>query len=146
VLVVLAFAALWMVGFGWFRVANPRLLAVLCVLPALFQYGERAGANLLSEHYANLRSMMWISVPQFARLGGTPVLRRTRSGLDVYVIAYPDFDTPLPNVRDFNPYLQLRTNRMKDGFRNTADSVPYGEKNHKTLAPFFEACSQKYSL
>jgi len=121
VLMVLSFAALWIVVFGLLRVADPRLLALLCILPALFQYGECSARYLLSEQYADLGSMLWINVSQLPRrVPPTTVLRRTRSGLEIYEGWKLTFETPLPNTPYFNPFLQLRTTRMKDGFRNSA--------------------------
>ncbi|HME31814.1 MAG TPA: hypothetical protein VKG65_03595 [Terriglobales bacterium] len=121
VLVLLTFAALWIVVFGLLRVTNPRLLALLCILPALFQYGEFSARYLLSEQYADLRSMLWINVSQLPRRAPpTTVLRQTRSGLEIYEGLKSTFETPLPNTPYFNPFLQLRTTRMKDGFRNSA--------------------------
>jgi len=123
VLVLLAFAGLWIVVFGLLRVANPRLLAVLCTLPALFQYGERSAGYLLSEHYADLRSIAWCSVAQLPRPApSTIVLSQTRSGLKIYETDYPSFETPLPNTQYFNPSLQLRTTRISDGFRISASA------------------------
>ena len=136
VLVVLAFAALWIVAFGLLRVANPRLLAALCILPALLQYGERSGGDVLSKHYAHLRSMLWINVSPFPHSPRTTVLRETRSGLKVHEVYRAGFETPLPNTPIFNPFLRLRTTRMKDGFRNSAtfDSGHYGDESYTVNA------------
>jgi len=136
VLVVLAFAALWIVAFGLLRVANPRLLAALCILPALLQYGERSGGDVLSKHYAHLRSMLWINVSPFPHSPRTTVLRETRSGLKVHEVYRAGFETPLPNTPIFNPFLRLRTTRMKDGFRNSAtfDSGHHGKESYTTNA------------
>jgi len=54
----------------------------------------------------------------------TTVLPQTRSGLKVYEVFRAGFETPLPNKPYFNPFLQLRTTRMKDGFRNSATLDP----------------------
>jgi len=121
VLALLTLAALWIVAFGFLRTGSPRLLAVLCILPALFQYGERSAAYLLSQRYADLASMAWLNVAQLPQPAPPiTVLTQTRSGLNIYETDYPDFETPLPNTQYFNPALQLRTNRMRDGFRVSA--------------------------
>ena len=121
VLALLTLVAFWIVAFGFLRTGSPRLLAVLCILPALFQYGERSAAYLLSQRYADLASMAWLNVAHLQYPAPpTTVLTQTRSGLNIYETDYPDFETPLPNTQYFNPSLQLRTNRMEDGFRVSA--------------------------
>ncbi|HME33032.1 MAG TPA: hypothetical protein VKG65_09800 [Terriglobales bacterium] len=133
VLVVLTFAALWMICFGFFRKANPRLLAAVCLLLALFQYAESSAACLLQERYADLISILWINVCELPhRMPPTPVLRQTRSGLTIYEAVRSTFETPLPSTPNFNPFLQLRTTRIKDGFRNSApvNSVHYEDGSY----------------
>ncbi len=138
-LVLLTFVALWITLFGLLRPSRPRLLAMLCILPALFQYGGRATAYLLSEHYASVVSMLWINVSQLPDpMPPSTALRQTHSGLKIYETDYPVFETPLPNTRYFNPFLELRTSRLRDGFRNSANvnSVHYGEESYLSLVGY----------
>ncbi len=138
-LVLLTFVALWITLFGLLRPSRPRLLAMLCILPALFQYGGRATAYLLSEHYASVVSMLWINVSQLPDpMPPSTALRQTHSGLKIYETDYPVFETPLPNTRYFNPFLELRTSRLRDGFRNSANvnSVRYGEESYLSLVGY----------
>lgn len=128
-LILFAFIAFWLVDFGSVRRKSTRL-AALCVLLALFSYGERALSYIRSRSYATLSAMLWIDVPAFyGPASDPPVLRQTRSGLTVYDTHTAAYSTPLPNTRYFNPYLELRTHRLQDGFRNASprNSPPYGE-------------------
>jgi 4-amino-4-deoxy-L-arabinose transferase-like glycosyltransferase len=84
-LVLLAFSGLWIAGFGLLRSRNPRFLVVLCMLFVLFQHGERSAALILGKHYADLADMLWINVSQLPQPAAPmPILRQTRSGLNVY--------------------------------------------------------------
>ena len=63
-----------------------------------------------------------------------PGMDRTYSGLEIYNAHHSIFETPLPNAGHFNPYLQLRTGNMKDGFRNSAPlNSPYAMENDSPL-------------
>ena len=122
VLVLLAFAGMWIVLFAMPRANKPRLLALLCLLPVLYQYGERAAGNLATRHFADLSSMVWANTTQL----WNPAIQnisadRTRSGLTVYESLYNVFDSPIPNTQYFNPFLELRTSRIEDGFRISND-------------------------
>jgi len=126
ILALLSLAALWMVLFGITRNGrHPRSLAVLCLLPALFQYGERSAAYVWSGRYGAAMSMLWLNVSRLPRPNPpTPIPRQTRSGLEIYGSEWSAgpvpptlFETPLPNTKYFNPFLHLRTARMKDEFR-----------------------------
>lgn len=110
VLLLLAFAGCWQIAFVRMRTAKPRLLAALCLLPALFQHGER----LVDGGRAGVRPMLWINY--FPHRPPVTLLRRTCSGLGVYEADHPAFETPLPNTQYFNSRLQLRTARVEDGF------------------------------
>ena len=121
-LALVGFAGWWVVSFGVLRIRNHRLLAVLCVLPALLQYGERAAGYLVGQQYGALASMAWLHVSQLPPPESSEVvLHQTRSGLAIYETYKPSFETPLPNTSYFNPLLQLRTANMKDGFRVSSD-------------------------
>jgi hypothetical protein len=110
VLPMLAFAGCWQLAFVCMRTAKPRFLAALCLLPALFQHGER----LVYGGRTGVRPMLWINyVPD--RPPAT-LVRRTCSGLGVYQTVHPAFETPLPNTQYFDSRLQLRTARLEDGF------------------------------
>jgi hypothetical protein len=127
VLALLSFAAFWVVLFGVARkLRHPRFLALSCLLLALFQFCERSAAYVLSGHREEAKSMLWLNVSQLPHPAPPPLVsRKTRSGLEVYDAAWPPsvgpppimFETPLPNTRYFDPFLELRTGRMKDGFR-----------------------------
>jgi hypothetical protein len=68
--------------------------------------------------------MLWLNVPHLRRpIPPALILRRTRSGLEIYETTWLPtlFETPLPNTMYFDPFLQLRTARMKDGFRVIRD-------------------------
>ena len=110
VLALLVFAGCWFTVLALIRTAKPLVLAALCLTPALFQHGER----LVEEGYTTARSMLWINY--FPHRAPPTVLRRTCSGLGIYQVDYPAFETPLPNAQYFNPLLQLRTARLEDGF------------------------------
>jgi hypothetical protein len=128
-LMLFAFIVLWMGAAGMMR-RNSTRLAALCVLLTLFPFAERALSYVRSRSYATLRAMLWIDVPVFyGPAPDPPVTRQTRSGLTVYDTHTAAYDTPLPNTRYFNPYLELRTDRLRDGFRNSSprNSPPYGE-------------------
>jgi hypothetical protein len=132
VFAVLAFAALWLFLFGRLRAGHPRLLAALCILPALFQFAEHAGGEIADKRYGDLPSMLWVNASRLPRPKQPDAsLRATRSGLNIYVAYHSTYDTPLPNTRYFNPFLELRTGRMKDGFRNSAPAYSsYGSETH----------------
>jgi hypothetical protein len=121
ILTLLSFAALWIVLFGIsLGVRRPVALAVLCLLPALFQYGERSVTYVRSGNYRAAASMAWLNISRLRPpVPPTPVVRETRSGLAIYVMPWLPtlFETPIPNTMYFDPFLQLRTVRMKDGFR-----------------------------
>ncbi len=135
VLGVLAFAALWMVLLGRLRAIPPRLLAVLCILPALYQSGEHVAGDLVDKRYGDLASMLWVDASELPRpKQPTANLHSTRSGLSIYETYHSTYETPLPNTRYFNPFLQLRTDRMKDGFRNSISSNSlYGKGDSRSL-------------
>lgn len=110
ILVLLVFAGCWFIAFLLIQTAKPQILAAICLLPSLFQHGER----LVDGGYAGVRSMLWIHYsPHHA---SPAVLRRTCSGLGIYETANPAFETPLPNTSHFNALLRLRTGRVEDGF------------------------------
>jgi hypothetical protein len=127
VLGVIAFGALWIALFGLVRLVNPRLIAVLALAPTLYQHGQRSAEYILSKDYASLMSMVWIHLTPIPHRAEAVVPHQTRSGLTVYQSRTSTFETPLPNTPYFNSFLQLRTTRMKDGFRNAAppDTVRY---------------------
>ena len=130
ILLLFAFVVSWMVAFGLFRAANPRLLAMLCILLALFPYAERSISYVRSGSFSTLGAMLWIDVSSLHDpVSEPPVVKQTRSGLNVYDTHVAAYATPLPNTRYFNPYLELRTSRMQDGFRNSSplQSPRYGE-------------------
>jgi hypothetical protein len=132
---LLVFAALWMFLFGSLRSARPRLLALVCLLSVILQYGERWAEDIAGKRYRELGSMLWLNVSQLHRRPPPKaVLRRTYSGLEIYNAHHSIFETPLPNAGHFNPYLQLRTGNMKDGFRNSAPlNSPYAMENDSPL-------------
>ena len=50
-------------------------------------------------------------------------VRQTDSGLTIYHTDATSFDTPIPNTRYFNRYLELRTpGDLLSGFRNPASA------------------------
>jgi hypothetical protein len=148
-LVLLGFAGLWVVSFGVLRIRNARLLAVLCVLPALFQYGEHAVGHLVDHQYRGLASMVWLHVSQLPLPESSEIVtRQTRSGLTIYETYTPSFETPLPNTEYFNSLLQLRTANMKDGFRvsSNADSAAMAQNgSDSALVPILENQAASYN-
>lgn len=110
ILALLLFTALWLTLFALFASTKPRILAALCLLPAFFQYGE----YLLTGGYTAAKSILRANA--FPHQPSATIVRQTCSGLRVYVIDFPVFETPLPNTREFSPFLQLRTSNMRDGF------------------------------
>jgi hypothetical protein len=118
VLALLVSAGCWFIAFLVSQTAKPQVLAAVCLLPSLFQHGER----LVGGGYAGVRSMLWINY--FPHHAPATVVQRTCSGLGVYQTAHPDFETPLPNSQRFNALLQLRTARLEDGFMVRDCSAP----------------------
>ncbi len=134
ILMLFAFVVLWTIAFGMFRNVNCRLLAMLCILLALFPYAERVISYIRSRSYATLGAMLWINVPSLRDpISAQPVLRQARSGLNIYDTHVTAYATPLPNTRYFNPYLELRTAHMRDGFRN---SSPLNSPLYNEASPF----------
>jgi hypothetical protein len=117
-LALLVFAGFWFVAFLLVQTAKPQVLAAICLLPSLFQHGER----LVDGGQAGVRSMLWINY--FPHHAPVPVLQRTCSGLGIYRTDRPDFETPLPSTQRFNALLRLRTARLEDGFTVRDCSAP----------------------
>ena len=76
---------------------------------------------IMKKHYSELVSMLWLSPSHLPHPTlPTPELCETYSGLKIYKADFMGFNTPIPNTRYFNPYLQSRGKQMADGFRNAA--------------------------
>jgi hypothetical protein len=95
-------------------------LAALLVALALAQPADRLISFLSHGQFADGLALVWL-VPDFQEDSGLPgypaVARQTRSGLTVYVTQSTRFETPIPNTRYFNPYLELRARSLSSGFR-----------------------------
>jgi 4-amino-4-deoxy-L-arabinose transferase-like glycosyltransferase len=141
VLVPIAFVALWMVAFGCFRTTNPRRLAAVCLALALFQYGQHSARTIMRGHYSELVSMLWLNQSHLPHLTlPAPEVLETYSGLRLYKTDFTGLETPLPNTRYFNPYLQSRGRKMGDGFRNTAPD----RSEHYRGAPGFSGMGYQF--
>jgi hypothetical protein len=130
IFVLFVFIVFWMAAFGCLRLRKPGFLAALCMVLALYPYGERSVTYIKNGAYRMLGQIIWINLTHLPHPAAPlPQLRQTRSGLNVYDTHFATYQTPLPNTRYFNPYLELRTARMQDGFRNSSpsDSTVYGE-------------------
>jgi hypothetical protein len=133
-LALLSFAAFWVVLFGIALTRyQPRFLALSCLLLALFQFCERSAAYVLSGNHGDAKSMLWLNVSRLPHPAPPSLVsRKTRSGLEIYDAAWPPsggppwimFETPLPNTRYFDPFVELRSDRMKDGFRVAPHESP----------------------
>jgi hypothetical protein len=116
------FGVLWIAASSWAVVRKRTAwLAALCLVLGLFQIGNRAAANIARGQFARMGSMLWLPVttlPERVALPRYPI-RQTHQGLVVYVALGPRYETPLPNTRFFNPWLQLRVpGDLAKGFQN----------------------------
>ena len=127
-LLMLAFAFLWVNASGW-AIARQRahLLALLCLILGFFQIGDRLQAHILRRRFADIGPLVWLPVATLPeRLDKSQyVLRQTRQGLMVYEARRARYETPLPNTRFFDPALELRTpGDLSQGFRNSSQRDP----------------------
>jgi hypothetical protein len=121
----------WMIMFA--RTASGRgvSLAVLCAVLALAEGSARVASFVAHGRLADAKAVLWLTPDYYMEYrAGYPVEpRRTRSGLTVYITSSTDYDTPLPNTRYFNPYLELRRpGDLSSGFRSRVppDVANYG--------------------
>lgn len=107
-------------------------LAALCVALALAETGDRLASFLVHGRSGDARSVLRLTPERYMenRSTGYPIVaRKIRSGLTVYVTGSTQFETPIPNTRYFNPYLELRrAESLSSGFRTRLppDLVGYG--------------------
>jgi hypothetical protein len=129
---MILFGVLWVTASTW-AVARGRTawLAALCLALALFQIGNRAAAYVARWQFAQIGSMLWLPVSKLPERTDEILYfpRQTPQGLVVYVARGVRYETPLPNTRFFNPYLQLRVpGNLAKGFQNRdrRDAPHYG--------------------
>jgi len=126
------FGALWIAASTWAATSGRTArLAALCLLLGLFQIGNRAAAHVARGQFTQIGSMLWLPVSILPeRVAQPPYPRRqTHQGLVIYVARVARYDTPLPNTRFFNPWLQLRVpGNLAKGFQNRdrRDTPDYG--------------------
>jgi hypothetical protein len=118
---------LFAAAFGWmaaFSVVGPRggaRLAVVCLALALAETGDRLASFLVHGRTRDAIAVLWLTPDRYMEDRSKQyavVDRKTQSGLTVYVTESSGFDTPLPNTRYFNPYLELRNaGSLSSGFR-----------------------------
>ncbi len=119
---MILFGVLWISASSW-AVARGRTawLAVLCLVLSFFQLGNRAVAYATRGQFAQVGSMLWLPVSALPERLSTPTYssRQTRTGVVIYVTPSSRYDTPLPNTRFFNPWLELRVpGDLSKGFHN----------------------------
>ncbi len=137
VLVVVAFAAVWAITL---LVARHRanVLLTLYIVLGVSQIGERVAAHALRGRFDEIAAMGWYNVHA---LPEEPVfwytVRHTDSGQTIYHTDATSFNTPIPNTRYFNRYLELRTpGDLRNGFRNPASaSTEFGYTVHYVSWP-----------
>lgn len=121
----------WMAAFGRIGQRPRASLAMLCVALALARPADRLVAHLIHGRLDDALAILWVTPDDYDDAWATQpiVARQTRSGLTVYQTATSRFDTPLPNTRYFNPYLELRRpGDLSSGFRSALppDVAGYG--------------------
>lgn len=117
----LAWVALWT---RFYSYPGASLVLLFCL--ALWQIGDRGATHLAGRRWEAARALAWIPIePPTPRSAAKIIPRTTKSGLTVYELEEPGFQSPLPNTRYFNPDLELRRkDDMRSGFRVNGEAHP----------------------
>ncbi len=121
VMLLMTGASVWMAAFGTFGRRSRLAVGILCALLAFAEGADRIASYVVHGHGDDARAVVWLTPDDY--MDGRPdryslVPRRTLSGLTVYVTSSTKYETPLPNTRYFNPYLeQRRAGLLSSGFR-----------------------------
>jgi hypothetical protein len=119
VIVLFAAAFGWMAAFSVVGQRRGDRLAVVCL--ALAETGDRLASFLVHARTGDAIAVLWLTPDRYMEDRSKQYVvvgRKTQSGLTVYVTGSSGFDTPIPNTRYFNPYLELRNaGSLSSGFR-----------------------------
>lgn len=130
VLTILGLCA-WTLAFGIAGRGRHRTLGVLCVVLALAESANRTVSFVVHDRRVDAAAVLWLTPARYLEdgsAGDAVVPRQTHSGLTVYVTSSTRYDTPLPNTRYFNPYLEARRpGSLASGFRA---QLPPGVANY----------------
>jgi hypothetical protein len=120
-LVTAGAAVAWLALVGHTGPARGLAFAGLCAGLALMEPVGRVTAALVHHRTSEAADVLWLIPDDYYTNGESVdslVARQTHSGLTIYIPPRTHFETPLPNTRYFNPYLELRKpGRLMFGFR-----------------------------